>query len=60
MTEKKRTKQKKSEFYQLKNEKIERTKKTCPKCGPGIFMAEHNDRYYCGKCSYTEWKNKKQ
>ncbi len=28
----------------------------CPKCGPGIFMAEHKDRYHCGKCGYAEFK----
>ncbi|MBS3107810.1 30S ribosomal protein S27ae [Candidatus Woesearchaeota archaeon] len=31
-------------------------KKYCPKCGPGIFMGEHKDRYYCGKCHYMEKK----
>jgi len=33
-----------------------RIKKICPKCGPGVFMAEHKDRYTCGKCGYTEFK----
>jgi len=32
------------------------TKRTCPKCSSGVFMAEHKDRYHCGKCSYTEFK----
>ncbi len=32
--------------------------KSCPKCGEGIFMAEHKDRNYCGKCGYTEFKTK--
>jgi len=31
-------------------------KKTCPKCGPGYFMAEHKNRFACGKCGYTEFK----
>lgn len=30
--------------------------RTCPKCGPAVFMAEHKDRYYCGRCHYTEFK----
>jgi small subunit ribosomal protein S27Ae len=30
--------------------------KTCPKCGPGIFLANHKDRVSCGKCGYTEKK----
>jgi len=33
-------------------------KKSCPKCGPGVFMAEHKDRTSCGKCGYTEFKKK--
>ncbi|MEM3781537.1 MAG: 30S ribosomal protein S27ae [Candidatus Micrarchaeaceae archaeon] len=28
-------------------------KKFCPKCGSR--MAEHADRFACGKCGYTEW-----
>jgi len=30
--------------------------KMCPKCGSR--MADHGDRYACGKCGYTEFKNK--
>lgn len=29
---------------------------TCPKCGPGIFLAAHKDRLSCGKCGYMEKK----
>ncbi len=29
--------------------------KVCPRCGPGIFLAVHKDRLYCGKCHYTEF-----
>ncbi len=32
--------------------------RSCPKCGPGIFMANHKNRTSCGKCSYTEMKSK--
>lgn len=31
--------------------------KFCPKCGSR--MGEHANRYACGKCNYTEWKEKK-
>lgn len=30
----------------------------CPKCGVGVFMAQHKDRNSCGKCGYTEFKSK--
>lgn len=30
--------------------------KSCPKCGPGVFLAEHANRVSCGKCGYTEMK----
>ena len=32
--------------------KVEKARKECPHadCGVGVFMANHKDRYYCGKC----------
>ncbi|MEK6861804.1 MAG: 30S ribosomal protein S27ae [Nanoarchaeota archaeon] len=39
--------------YSVKAGKLER-KPTCPKCGPGMFLAEHKDRLYCGKCHYIQ------
>ena len=30
--------------------------RSCPKCGPGTFLAEHKDRLTCGKCNYMEKK----
>ena len=30
-------------------------KKQCPKCEDS-FLAEHDDRFHCGRCGYTEWK----
>ena len=30
--------------------------KDCPKCGPGVSLAEHKDRVSCGKCGYSERK----
>ena len=46
------------ENYKIEGETLLRLKKTCPKCGPGIFMAEAKDRSFCGKCSYTEFGKK--
>lgn len=31
-------------------------KKTCPRCGAGVHLAEHKDRFSCGKCGYMEKK----
>ena len=35
-----------------------RAKSFCPKCGPGVFLAEHRDRQSCGKCGYMQAKGK--
>lgn len=53
---KKNVKKKKGEYYELKEEKVERKKLFCPKCGAGVFMGTHKERSVCGKCGYTEWK----
>lgn len=34
----------KRELYEVQGDKLIRKKKTCPKCGDGVFMAEHADR----------------
>lgn len=39
---------------------LKRKNKSCPKCGKGVFMAQHKDRITCGKCGYTEFSSKKQ
>jgi len=37
------------------NGKITRLRRECPSetCGAGVFMAQHADRQYCGKCGLT-------
>jgi small subunit ribosomal protein S27Ae len=47
-----------SNLYEIKNNKLTRKRRTCPKCGPGTFLAEHSDRFTCGKCGYTEYKKR--
>lgn len=49
----------KKDYYAVSDAKLERKRKNCPKCGPGVFLAEHKDRTTCGKCGYTEFKGKK-
>ena len=48
---------KKWEKYHFEGNKLIKSK-VCPKCGEGIFMGEHKNRFYCGKCRYTEFKTK--
>ena len=36
------------------NGKVTRLRRVCPSCGPGVFMASHFDRQYCGKCGQEE------
>lgn len=51
-----RNKVKKSTYYSTEGEGLKRVKKACPKCGSGVFLAEHKNRFSCGKCAYTEYK----
>jgi ubiquitin-small subunit ribosomal protein S27Ae len=43
-------------LYLTKGDTLTRTHKSCPKCGPGTFLAEHPNRRSCGKCGYSESK----
>lgn len=49
-------------FYELVEEKgkvkVQRKRKACPRCGAGVFLAEHENRYSCGKCGYTEFRKR--
>ena len=45
-----------SNVYEISGNSLKRKNKTCPKCGSGIFMANHKDRWTCGKCRYVEKK----
>lgn len=42
-------------LYEVKDGKLVRTRKACPKCGPGTFMGQNDGRQACGKCGYTEF-----
>lgn len=48
----------KKDYFKIEGDKLVRTKKHCPKCGPGVFLADHKDRVSCGKCGYTEFIKK--
>jgi small subunit ribosomal protein S27Ae len=49
---------KKREIFKAEGNKIIRLRRSCPKCGDGVFLAEHKDRLSCGACGYTEFKSK--
>jgi len=52
--------EKKGKWLSYKTEGgLKRERKSCPKCGAGVFMAQHEDRMSCGKCSYTEFIKEK-
>jgi ubiquitin-small subunit ribosomal protein S27Ae len=46
-----------SKKYSLYNGTTKKNK-FCPRCGPGVFLASHDNRVHCGKCGYTEFKAK--
>ena len=54
----KRPTSKKWALYEIKDGKLIRKNKFCPRCGPGVFLANHGDRLSCGKCGYTEFISK--
>jgi ubiquitin-small subunit ribosomal protein S27Ae len=43
-----------SKNYEAKGDSLKRKNKFCPKCGPGVFLAQHKNRITCGKCHYME------
>jgi len=45
-----------SELYDVSDDKVQRKHQNCPRCGEGVFLAEHKDRLSCGKCGYTQFK----
>jgi ubiquitin-small subunit ribosomal protein S27Ae len=61
--EKPKEKKKKQEsgvhaMYKVEGDKVSRSRPTCERCGPGYFMADHHERYTCGHCGFTRYKQK--
>ncbi len=56
--EKKTKKRRKGVFsyYKTDEKKLERLRPFCERCGQGYFMADHSDRYTCGHCGFTRYK----
>ncbi len=49
---------KKYSKYKIEGDKVKRTERFCPRCGPGVFLMNSQGRYYCGKCHYAEFNGK--
>lgn len=54
--EDKKGKRRISSFYVVENGKLKRLLPFCERCGPGYFMADHGDRFSCGHCGFTRYK----
>ena len=46
--------------YKVDGDKVARLRRMCEVCPPGTFLAEHEDRLYCGRCraAYTKLVDK--
>ena len=50
-------------FYKIEGSgKVEKNKIECDNCGTGTFMAEHKNRFHCGKCgrAFTKQQGTKE
>ncbi len=45
--------------YKIEGDKVTR-ERSCPRCGPGVFLMKAPNRVYCGKCHFTEFISSKQ
>ena len=39
--------------YSIDDGTLGRKAEQCPKCGPGVFLANHSNRKSCGRCGHT-------
>jgi len=44
--------------YKVEGDKIVEKAKSCPRCGPGIFLSVGKGRSYCGRCHFTEFEKR--
>lgn len=45
------------EKYETDGDEVKRKGKTCPRCGDGVFLAEHDNRNTCGRCGFSQIKS---
>ena len=43
-------------YYQIEEKTLKRLRPSCERCGRGYFMADHGDRFTCGHCGLTRYK----
>ena len=43
-------------YYKIEESTITRQRPFCERCGPGYFMADHGNRFTCGHCGFTRYK----
>jgi len=47
-------------YYKIDKESLTRLRPFCERCGPGYFMADHGNRYTCGHCGFTRYKQNQE
>ena len=45
-----------NEYYKIEGQELKRLRPNCERCGRGYFMADHGDRFTCGACGLTRYK----
>ena len=45
--------------YKIEGDKLVK-EKSCPRCGPGVFLSTGQGRLYCGRCHFTEFSKKEE
>ena len=43
-------------YYKIEGNELKRLRPNCERCGTGYFMADHGDRFTCGHCGLTRYK----
>jgi len=43
-------------YYKIEEKGLTRLRPFCERCGPGYFMADHGNRFTCGNCGFTRYK----
>lgn len=47
-------------YYKIEEKSLTRLRPFCERCGPGYFMADHGNRYTCGHCGFTRYKQNQE